>query len=481
MLEKLGEDASDERVKTLFTSMDVDRDGSINFFEFMSRAPPEIFQGIERLQKNLQQPKLFRATSSKRGLNSGDKLRKVRKLFAECDTDGNGSIDPDEMAELLRRLGHNFTHEQVMDLMKMMDNDGNGSISFLEFLNGAPDWLLESFDEENDKRLRSSSSGRRMSVFSSMSSNSLQPSTSIGTSESESESEAEDFTLKLTDEQLATILNLYYGTDAEGRLIAKEFDDVMEAMKSIYNPVDHIEHIRKYMKVQRKSEIVFEDFARCLKDLFQLTGSQLEAIAKKGEELQMSKDRKSDYNEWKLQLQLKMMEEKLKNAKAKKAALRKELKEERLAHQQTKDKLDQVEQEKLRLQGMSASVAEILGEDGGNAEWKDILTKVSLKLKAAEKDAEDSKKLLEKWRKKYNKYKARCKKLNLQVEDLDLKVKEKQNKIMNMIDQKVELEDQRDKLSVLVERLSKHEYELMTKLADWKAKFNQVGIDPDDL
>jgi Ca2+-binding EF-hand superfamily protein len=51
----------------------------------------------------------------------------MRSIFAECDKDGSGSIDHDEMTEMLFRLGLENTEANVDELFQKMDATKSGS------------------------------------------------------------------------------------------------------------------------------------------------------------------------------------------------------------------------------------------------------------------------------------------------------------------------------------------------------------------
>ena len=126
-----------------------------------------------------------------------EQVKAVRKLFAQYDRvrdfkiiafcwlnfqDGSGAIDPDEFLVMVQSIGTIFKNQLLitenlvrftnsnrrnilfwislyspidisiapeidkpqMDLtFKSMDTDGDGTVNFMEFLNGAPDWLLK--------------------------------------------------------------------------------------------------------------------------------------------------------------------------------------------------------------------------------------------------------------------------------------------------------------------------------------------------
>ncbi len=50
------------------------------------------------------------------------------------DADGSGSICVDELGEMFQKLGYETTREELIQLIKHVDTDGNGSLDFEEFL-----------------------------------------------------------------------------------------------------------------------------------------------------------------------------------------------------------------------------------------------------------------------------------------------------------------------------------------------------------
>lgn len=57
----------------------------------------------------------------------------LQKEFERFDADGDGSIDEDEFAILVRALGVTFTPEKVAIAFMAIDVNGNGRIEFGEF------------------------------------------------------------------------------------------------------------------------------------------------------------------------------------------------------------------------------------------------------------------------------------------------------------------------------------------------------------
>jgi hypothetical protein len=64
--------------------------------------------------------------------------RKMKELFRRADADGSGYIDAGDLARLLTRLdGQAWTHMRAYRLLNAMDKNGDGYVSFEEFV----DWI----------------------------------------------------------------------------------------------------------------------------------------------------------------------------------------------------------------------------------------------------------------------------------------------------------------------------------------------------
>ena len=57
-----------------------------------------------------------------------------RVVFEKYDADGSGAVDGVELKSVFSECGQELTDEEVKDLMKEFDDDGNGELEFKEFL-----------------------------------------------------------------------------------------------------------------------------------------------------------------------------------------------------------------------------------------------------------------------------------------------------------------------------------------------------------
>ena len=65
---------------------------------------------------------------------SPEQLREFREAFAFFDKDGNGRITAEELSTVVRSLGQSPTPEELREMVRDADADGNGTIEFAEFL-----------------------------------------------------------------------------------------------------------------------------------------------------------------------------------------------------------------------------------------------------------------------------------------------------------------------------------------------------------
>merc|ERR1712212_953207 len=82
-----------------------------------------------------------------------DQLRNAefKEAFDEFDTDGSGTISPEELLGVLRAMGQNPPEDELLNLVLEVDIDGNGTIEFDEFLSMMMKKAGE-MDEEADLR-----------------------------------------------------------------------------------------------------------------------------------------------------------------------------------------------------------------------------------------------------------------------------------------------------------------------------------------
>lgn len=126
----------------LFCSLDKDHDGTITAQEAREalggRLAPAVVDQVVALGDSQGQISYTRFMAEMLATKEAESGEILWQLFREVDTDGSGSLSPDEVAAMLRRpaVVQAFgTRLSAEELMKRMDADKDGKIDFWEFRN----------------------------------------------------------------------------------------------------------------------------------------------------------------------------------------------------------------------------------------------------------------------------------------------------------------------------------------------------------
>merc|ERR1711907_695790 len=75
-----------------------------------------------------------RGGKKKVGQLSEEQLDEIREAFSLFDSDASGAIDVRGLKAAMRALGFEIKNEELKKMVSDIDNDGNGTIEFQEFL-----------------------------------------------------------------------------------------------------------------------------------------------------------------------------------------------------------------------------------------------------------------------------------------------------------------------------------------------------------
>merc|ERR1711918_37320 len=70
----------------------------------------------------------------KPGQLTDEQMEEIREAFGLFDADASGAIDVRELKAAMRALGFEVKNEALKKMVADVDNDGNGTIEFVEFL-----------------------------------------------------------------------------------------------------------------------------------------------------------------------------------------------------------------------------------------------------------------------------------------------------------------------------------------------------------
>ncbi|XP_059170772.1 calmodulin-A-like [Physella acuta] len=108
VMRALGQTPSETELKDMINDVDSDRNGTIEFQEFL--------------------------VMMSRQMTSGDKEEEMREAFRVFDRDGNGYISAAELRQVMANLGEKLTDAEVDEMIREADMDGDGHVNYHEFM-----------------------------------------------------------------------------------------------------------------------------------------------------------------------------------------------------------------------------------------------------------------------------------------------------------------------------------------------------------
>lgn len=109
LIKSLGGSVTEEEVGAMVSEADLDGDGYIDLSEFV-------------------------ALNTDRAVSSSHRLQDLKDAFNMFDIDGDGSISPDELHKVLKSLREQCTRIDCENMIKGVDSNGDGQVSFDEFM-----------------------------------------------------------------------------------------------------------------------------------------------------------------------------------------------------------------------------------------------------------------------------------------------------------------------------------------------------------
>ncbi|CAG9559207.1 unnamed protein product [Danaus chrysippus] len=134
VMRSLGQFARVEELQDMLQEVDSDGDGNVSFEEF-----------VNILSKSM--------SGAGGGTSSAEQEeRELRDAFRVFDKHNRGYICASDLRAVLQCLGEDLSEEEIEDMIKEVDSDGDGRIDFLEFVRalGEPE---DACDDEDDDEL----------------------------------------------------------------------------------------------------------------------------------------------------------------------------------------------------------------------------------------------------------------------------------------------------------------------------------------
>lgn len=138
VMRSLGQFAREEELQQMLHDVDIDGDGCFSFEEFV-----EIVYNMGNTESSTKE----------------EEEKELRDAFRVFDKHNRGYISASDLRAVLQCLGEDLSEEEIEDMIKEVDVDGDGRIDFLEFVhalgepgedddNNEEDRTMEEFEEE---------------------------------------------------------------------------------------------------------------------------------------------------------------------------------------------------------------------------------------------------------------------------------------------------------------------------------------------
>ena len=108
VMRSLGQNPTEAELQDMVNEVDADGNGTIDFPEFL--------------------------TMMARKMKDTDSEEELKEAFKVFDKDGNGFISASELRHVMTNLGEKLTDEEVDEMIREADVDGDGQINYEEFV-----------------------------------------------------------------------------------------------------------------------------------------------------------------------------------------------------------------------------------------------------------------------------------------------------------------------------------------------------------
>jgi len=108
VMRSLGQNPTEAELREMIQEVDTDGNGTIDFPEFL--------------------------TMMARKMQDSEGEEEIREAFKVFDKEGNGFISAAELRHVMTNLGEKLTDEEVDEMIREADVDGDGQINYEEFV-----------------------------------------------------------------------------------------------------------------------------------------------------------------------------------------------------------------------------------------------------------------------------------------------------------------------------------------------------------
>jgi len=124
----MGQGATPEKLKKIIDGVDNNGNGEIEWVEYLQIMRNFYPHKLAEYEKKFYEPAKNFTEFSREDIDV------FVDTFRNYDLDGNGSIDARELEMAFKRMGQGASKEKVEQMIKDADDDGNGTVEWVEFL-----------------------------------------------------------------------------------------------------------------------------------------------------------------------------------------------------------------------------------------------------------------------------------------------------------------------------------------------------------
>ncbi|XP_050583621.1 uncharacterized protein LOC126918994 isoform X1 [Bombus affinis] len=136
VMRSLGQFARAEELRTMLQEIDIDGDGNVSFEEFV-----EIVSNI--------------GASETAPTDQDQEEQELRDAFRVFDKHNRGYITASDLRAVLQCLGEDLSEEEIEDMIKEVDVDGDGRIDFYEFAHALGEPGIDDDEEDEEEEVLS--------------------------------------------------------------------------------------------------------------------------------------------------------------------------------------------------------------------------------------------------------------------------------------------------------------------------------------
>ncbi|KAH0843864.1 putative Calmodulin [Fonsecaea pedrosoi] len=128
VMRSLGQNPSESELQDMINEVDADNNGTIDFPGMVEQLT---ISGIHGLGLRVC---LEFLTMMARKMKDTDSEEEIREAFKVFDRDNNGFISAAELRHVMTSIGEKLTDDEVDEMIREADQDGDGRIDYNEFV-----------------------------------------------------------------------------------------------------------------------------------------------------------------------------------------------------------------------------------------------------------------------------------------------------------------------------------------------------------